>query len=113
MSVDKSFHGGLVLEEGYTLEDSLGSVGDGWADLVRAFYQACTDAGIKIVQVKEKFGGLRMYTDYPPAHIRKLEVEMETKSLKTCEPCGKPGKPTTNNYWIKTVCEECDVKRQV
>lgn len=112
MSVDKSFHGGFVIEEGYTLEDSLSSVGEGWGDLVRAFHQACTDAGILIVQVKEKFGGLRMYTDFAPTHIRKLAEEIETQSFKVCEPCGKPGRPIANPYWVKTVCEECNAKRQ-
>ena len=107
---DQNFRG-EVLRHGYTLEYALESVGPGWADLVRAAYQACEDADIRIVQVKEKFGGLRIYyegtrTDrQSDDHVWDLINALEAKSLRTCETCGGRGKPRSGG-WIKTLCEE-------
>lgn len=96
---------------GYTLEQALASVGPGWSELVRAFHQACDDAGIDIVQVKEKFGGLRMYTGAAPKHILDLEDRLEQKSFRVCELCGAAGKLRTSG-WMSTCCDECFEKRR-
>jgi hypothetical protein len=57
------------------------------------------------VQVKEKFGGLRFYTngatDIQDAYITFAEMI----SVRTCEVCGKPGKRTSDG-WIRTLCKE-------
>ena len=45
---------------GYDLETGLESVGRGWQDLVRRAFDALPE-GHTIVQVKEKFGSLRIY----------------------------------------------------
>lgn len=58
------------------------------------------------VQVKEKFGGLRFYvhgaTNEQHAAIRLAEA----LSYRTCEVCGKPGKPNKDGGWISTRCKE-------
>ena len=97
--------GFVNIHGGYDLEQALASVGPGWSELVRAFFQACQDAGVEIVQVKEKFGGLRMYTGETPEHLWGLIADIEKKSYKTCEDCGKHGKPRTGG-WVRTLCEE-------
>lgn len=43
-----------------TSKTGLASVGPGWADLVRRAFEALPE-GHMIVQVKEKFGSLRIY----------------------------------------------------
>lgn len=58
-----------------------------------------------IVQVKEKFGGLRFYTEGGSSDHRLAIGFAEAMSVRTCEVCGSPGKPT-NNGWIKTLCPE-------
>lgn len=96
---------GEVKRQGYTLEYALESVGPGWADLVRAAYQACEDDDALIVQVKEKFGGLRIYFEKGSEHLWELTGALEVKSYKICEKCGERGKPRTGG-WIQTLCEE-------
>ena len=57
------------------------------------------------VQVKEKFGGLRFYYRGGDDFIDGVVRMAESMSYRTCEVCGKPGKPTSGG-WIRTVCEE-------
>lgn len=62
------------------------------------------------VQVKEKFGGLRFYiggaTD---SMIEEFIRQAEEQAEKTCEDCGKPGKPA--GPWVRTLCYDCRVER--
>lgn len=58
-----------------------------------------------VMQIKEKFGGLRFYVDGGTTHDYELIRAAEEKSYKTCEICGEPGEPTDKG-WIKTVCEK-------
>lgn len=70
-----------------------------------------------LLQVKEKFGGLRFYAGYPEdsgedakARVEKSYAAIdraETEAWQTCERCGKPGHTTGKGY-IATVCEECE-----
>lgn len=66
----------------------------------------------KIVVIKEKFGGMRIQGDFdiddPAAQDAawKAIEEAETKSLTTCEYCGKPGEQRRGG-WIKTLCDDC------
>lgn len=70
-----------------------------------------------VVQVKEKFGGLRFYLSTVPAPISKsvenLICQAEKESYRTCEECGEPGQarntwpdlPEVHFGWIRTLCE--------
>jgi hypothetical protein len=93
-------------------------VSDGWEPLIRecaAKLEAINDKienpdhYVVAMQVKSKFGGLRFYTgSYPMEYSEEVEAairQAENKSEKTCESCGKPGKPRGNG-WIRTSCEE-------
>jgi len=93
-------------------------VDDGWYNLIRnlcAEIQAYVDhSGIKQVeasQVKEKFGGLRFYTDGGDKKVYELIRFAENLSYKTCEICEKKGELLTrggHEYgWRKTLCDEC------
>lgn len=65
----------------------------------------------QVVQVKEKFGTLRFYTQGGSKEIDDLINEAEEKSATTCEQCGKPGK-SRNHGWIRVLCDECENKRR-
>lgn len=99
-----------VCYEGYDLETGLKSVGPGWASLVRqAFEKKFPDC--LIVQVKEKFGGLRIYAEGPewtPEYGHFL-ADLERQSFLICEQCGGPGLRRHFN-WIQTLCNECTQK---
>jgi hypothetical protein len=58
-----------------------------------------------IVQVKEKFGGLRFYTNGGTPEMHNYIHFAEMISRNMCEECGAPGK-TRNGRWIRTLCEK-------
>ena len=60
-----------------------------------------------IVQVKEKFGGLRFYLSNHTAEIDDLITAAEEKAAITCEMCGKPGQLINDSGWYRTVCSAC------
>lgn len=65
---------------------------------------------VEAVQVKEKFGGLRFYTDcVPDDYIRGLISLAESLSVRTCEVCGAPGKQGGQG-WIRTLCVKHSVE---
>lgn len=65
--------------------------------------------GFRLLQVKEKFGTLRMYTAGFDDYIDGVIDMMETMSESTCEQCGNPGK-SHDNGWISTLCDRCNEK---
>ena len=90
------------------------AVGDGWyqlLDTLSAYIESHlkhTGANdFKVNQVKEKFGGLRFYTNSPDPYINGLISMAEGISFHTCEICGKPG-VCQGSGWIKTRCSSCD-----
>lgn len=84
--------------------------GKGWYNLIDELCQKIKDTNppedFEIIQVKEKFGTLRVYTNYSTKEIEELITEAENKSAVTCEVCGDVGKET-GDYWIRTLCEKC------
>lgn len=59
----------------------------------------------KVVQVKQKLGGLRFYAMYESDAMRQLIQEAEAQSLTVCEACGGPAKVCTINSSRVTLCE--------
>jgi hypothetical protein len=87
-------------------------VGPGWKPIVEKYVPMIKAKGGFIMQVKEKFGGLRIYSqggDYEA--ISDLERTAESISFLTCEYCGEPGNLKNKNGWIKTCCEKCNDTR--
>ena len=91
-------------------------VGDGWHRLIDEAYDTIENSGllVSVVQVKEKFGTLRIYfslpTDATQEDYKKVHSILDTvseKSAKTCEYCGKPGELDWTFAWAKCRCPEC------
>lgn len=61
---------------------------------------------VKFDQIKEKFGGLRIYFSGGDEYIEGLVSMAESFSYKICEVCGERGKPNEGG-WISTLCESC------
>jgi hypothetical protein len=94
-------------------------VGDGWRELVETAVSriatamaAAPEGSLHVVQIKEKFGTLRLYR-----HANKLSRTVEkainqavdlaeARSACTCEVCGAEGRLYQSNGWYKTVCAE-------
>jgi len=61
----------------------------------------------EIVQVKEKFGGLRYYVEGGGEGVYELIDEAEKLAWHTCEKCGEPGKLDSRYGWYLTLCKPC------
>jgi hypothetical protein len=93
------------------------AVGDGWFKIIDELCEKLSKyPEIVAEQVKEKFGGLRFYIDGVPSEIHdeiyNIIAIAEDKSFKTCETCGKEGKPIKGG-WIKIQCVECFEKKEL
>ncbi len=110
-------------------------IGPGWMTIVRKAFQAMLAAGWRggLSQVKEKFGGLRIYWD--PAYneddpdatetdeqIKAIDAivrQAEAESWSTCEECGSTDDvgtgPTPRPKWtyIRSLCPDCHAKRDL
>lgn len=93
----------------------------GWEVLVKDFIEEIYCASkeykknaIKISDIKEKFGGMRIYVDYSLPDEQILEMEKivskyEHLSLKTCTICAGEEKQmhTRRGYWDSVLCLDC------
>jgi hypothetical protein len=92
--------------------------GDGWFEIL---WRLCVDleplntemeraSGRKfeVLQVKEKFGGLRFYVNCRRNEAIRQRIGIAAdESFHTCEVCGQPG-TLREERWIKTLCDEHD-----
>ena len=64
----------------------------------------------RIVQVKEKYGGLRWYDGYVPSSIyhefQDIINKYEELSYRTCVCCGRPATKISQG-WISPFCDRC------
>jgi len=72
------------------------------------------DKELKIVQVKEKFGVLTIYCNFYPDNLHEKLFDLEQRSTKTCERCGKTEGTNckASHGWIYTLCPECRKKEE-
>lgn len=85
--------------------------GDGWYDLL---WRLCEDIerigpgeDFRVLQVKEKFGGLRFYIGAAPREVHDRIDLAEQESYDTCEICGTKENVTSEGAWISTLCGNC------
>lgn len=72
------------------------------------------DLQIEAVQVKQKFGGLRFYTNHSDEYTNALISFASYLSYRTCEQCGSRDRvKQTDGGWIEPLCKSCYRKRQV
>lgn len=88
--------------------------GDGWYNIIEAVASVIdntdNDHEVCAVQVKEKFGGLRFYTNGCTPEVGAIIRWAERVSFETCEYCGNKGEPRKGG-WIKTLCDSCNQLR--
>lgn len=66
------------------------------------------DEKMRVTQIKEKFGELRVYLNFYTDEVQKIIDDIEYKSAYICEMCGKEiDEPIVKNRWIYPLCEEC------
>jgi hypothetical protein len=60
---------------------------------------------VKFDQIKEKFGGIRIYYTGGDDYVRGVVSLADEMSYKICEVCGNAGKPNKGG-WISVLCDE-------
>ena len=89
--------------------------GTGWYEII---YKMCVEIDdlyfkrdcnidVTILQIKEKYGALRVSDNKLDAEIGFIVSKYEELSKHTCEICGAEGKLINDGYWIKVRCEDC------
>jgi hypothetical protein len=99
--------------EYFGFDDVASSVGPGWRDILAKLTEKLFLLGWNggLLQVKEKFGGLRFYYqnnigDPVVSEIANDVVEIaEYRTTQACDQCGKYGK-TRGTGWLVTLCDE-------
>ena len=89
--------------------------GKGWWPLIKkvaaaidSFNAAHPDSPVEVSQIKQKFGGLRIYHYNAPEDIRQLIDHAIEVSCHTCERCGSGEGVTTNIEGFRlTLCTKC------
>lgn len=59
------------------------------------------------VQIKEKFGGLRLYCGITTNAIDAIISQAEKDSFTICQVCGNSGELRCNRGWYATLCDKC------
>lgn len=105
----------------YVLESRYGRINHmfntampGWWDIITEALDAVRARApeAQIGQVKEKFGGLRIYIELTrdengdPFSFSDILREAEYKSLTTCAICGSPGSMRRGVGYVLTLCDE-------
>ena len=67
--------------------------------------------GFHITQVKEKFGGLRVYCNFYTDEIDKVINRMEEEVSHICEECGSTEGHLITRGWMQTLCPVCYEKK--
>jgi hypothetical protein len=84
--------------------------GPGWYDMLDGVLAFASEtelrAGWKVSQLKEKYGGLRIYHTGAPDDVEEMIDAAEHLSEHVCDVCGAPGKKSNGRGWITTRCEE-------
>ena len=63
------------------------------------------------VQVKEKYGTLRLYSNAAPKEVLELEQKYDYISGFFCISCGRMNSPVLTNGWVEPLCKVCYDKR--
>jgi hypothetical protein len=66
---------------------------------------------IDVMQIKEKFGGLRFYYDGGDERISGLVDMAESWANHTCETCGNKGE-RRHGGWVRTLCDVHEAEHQ-
>ena len=103
-----------------SIKDLPWECGKGWwpmiekvASAIDSYNAAHPDSLVEVTQIKQKFGGLRIYHYNAPEDIRQLIDEAVAASWHTCEKCGSTADVTTNPEGYRlTLCPDCRKKNK-
>lgn len=82
---------------------------EGWRDLIlwTLARMVSADPKIRVHQIKEKFGELRIYSSSDNEDACRAGREATALSVRICEHCGQPGALITSRPRWVTLCDDC------
>lgn len=89
------------------------AVGAGWTPILDDLFRdlATLEAGpsgrLTVIQVKEKFGALRVYIHRGTAAAMEAIDRASRRSATICEFCGAPSAIRDRKGWFTTQCDAC------
>ena len=89
-------------------------IGVGWRPLLDELHLELVkiNPNYQTVQVKEKFGDLRVYVEGEnTSQMHDVIVGFERRSSGICEDCGSSEGRHTKSIWIRTLCPSCDPRK--
>lgn len=84
--------------------------GNGWLPMIQKCIEELIAIGWnkEIIQIKEKFGGLRFYTNGLTEEGHAIVQKYEELSYRICELCGSQENVNVSTQgWIRTLCNKC------
>jgi hypothetical protein len=84
-------------------------IGEGWKALVEEVLHELDQAApdVRVTQVKEKFGTLRIYVANKKDDVAKEIVRSaEARSATICEICGQQGDLIREDAWVRVRCPD-------
>lgn len=85
---------------------------EGWKVLYEPIYKLADLFGVRVEQVKEKFGYLRVYTWPHKEEFQELIYKLENISCYICEYCGVAHEEGIKGTWMQSLCKDCREKRE-
>lgn len=128
------------LTSGGQLPEYLDNVGIGWRPLLVNLHKELLEIApdYQVSQVKEKWGTLRVYITGTPIRVdaiagnqlfsgrvedtatdpdwrtvQGIVSKYEKQSAEICEDCGRSGHRRNDRFWVRTLCDDCTVLRDV
>jgi hypothetical protein len=91
------------------------SCGDWWNTILYALFEEIQEIiqeddslyNFQFIQIKEKYGSLRLYYEWANSRIDNLCIAVEQLSCHVCEQCSEPGKIRDDLGRYQTLCEDC------
>jgi hypothetical protein len=95
------------LDFGPILDSKRFGIGEGWLPILKDMIDELIEKGWdkQIRQIKEKFGGLRVYISDTNNELQDIINKYEIKSHEFCEECGEAGETIKIYGWLYTLCE--------
>lgn len=97
-----------------TLDELQEEYPKGWRKIVDQLMEDLSKSNWnrEIVQIKEKFGELRVYVNDTSNEVYDRITAASFESLRTCQECGEPGSQRTIG-WIRVLCDSCFSNKEV
>lgn len=109
----------VLTENGRTCTPGWPVTGDGWRELIETAARriseavaAAPPATVTVVQVKQKYGTLRVYwhgndlSASAEQNVQNAVALAEARSACSCEICGAPGVLHSRGDWLSTACSD-------